>query len=191
MAPLTRPKGRRGGGQADKEAGVTMPPFGVQVAGLAALLLALDELLKTFARTHLAPCSVQNLAGCERLQVVGPLSLVRTGNAGSAFGFGQGWWVWLLLALVGVLLIPLYARWLARRGWVAGAGLGLQVGGALGNVLDRLALGGATDVLYAGSGPVWNLADLALVVGTLLATWALARGGARNTVIAPVGASLV
>jgi signal peptidase II len=51
----------------------------------------------------------------------------------------------------------------------------MQVGGALGNLLDRVALGGATDIIYAGWGPVWNLADVALAVGTVLATWALAR----------------
>jgi signal peptidase II len=170
---------------------VRMPPFGVQVAGLAVLVLVVDELLKTLARTHLAPCSAQLLPDCEHLEIVGPLWLVRTGNAGSAFGFRQGWWVWLALAVVGILLIPLYSWWLRRGGWVAVAGIGLQVGGALGNVLDRLVLGGATDVLWAGSGPVWNLADLALVVGTLLATWALARRGAQNTVIAPSGAGLI
>ena len=58
---------------------------------------------------------------------------------------------------------------------IAAFGVNLQVGGGLGNVLDRLLLGGATDVLYPGWGPVWNLADVALVLGTLLATWALAR----------------
>jgi lipoprotein signal peptidase len=48
-------------------------------------------------------------------------------------------------------------------------------GGALGNALDRLLIGGATDVLYVGWGPVWNLADVALIVGTVLATRALVR----------------
>jgi signal peptidase II len=165
-----------------------MPPFGVRVAGIAVLVLGLDELLKTVARTHLAPCSPKLVDSCERLELVGQLWLVRTGNAGSAFGFGQGWWVWLLLALVGVLLIPLYAWWLGREGWVAVAGIGLQVGGALGNVLDRLVLGGATDVLYTGWGPIWNLADVALGLGTLLATWALAQR--RRSIIAPTAAGL-
>ena len=94
---------------------------------------------------------------------------------GSALGFAQGWWLWIVLAAVGLGLIPLYAHWLGRSGWVAAMGVGLQVGGAIGNLLDRLILGGATDVLYLGVGPIWNLADVALVVGTLMATWALAQ----------------
>ena len=102
-------------------------------------------------------------------------SVVRTGNAGSALGFGQGLWVWLTLAGVGVVLIPLYARLLGRHGWLAISAVGLQLGGALGNLLDRLTLGGATDIIHAGWGPVWNIADVALAVGAVLATWALVR----------------
>ena len=94
---------------------------------------------------------------------------------GSALGFGQGLWVWLTLAGVGVVLIPLYARLLGRHGWLAISAVGLQLGGALGNLLDRLTLGGATDIIHAGWGPVWNIADVALAVGAVLATWALVR----------------
>lgn len=45
----------------------------------------------------------------------------------------------------------------------------------LGNPTGRLVLGGATDVLYLGRGLIWNIADVAIVVGMLLATWVLAR----------------
>jgi lipoprotein signal peptidase len=60
----------------------------------------------------------------------------------------------------------------ARMGVIA---VGLQAGGASGNLLDRLLFGGASDVLYFGGGPTWNPADVALGLGTLLATWGLAR----------------
>jgi len=43
---------------------------------------------------------------------------------------------------------------------------GLQAGGALGHLLVRLVLGGATDMLTLGPGLIWNLADIALAVGT-------------------------
>jgi len=36
-------------------------------------------------------------------------------------------------------------------------------------------LGGATDVLYAGWGPIWNLADIAIGIGTVVATWRFVR----------------
>jgi signal peptidase II len=141
---------------------------------MALLVVVTDELVKSVARLGLTPCSSTAVAHCN-FELVGPLRLVRTTNAGSALGFGQGWWVWLVLAGCGLLLIPLYARWLRSGGWVGVIAVGLQAGGALGNLLDRLLLGGASDVLYLGGGPTWNLADVALGLGTLLATWALAR----------------
>jgi signal peptidase II len=158
-----------------------------RLVGLLALfVLAVDELVKTVARVRLTPCPENSSALCDSIQVAGPLWLVRTANAGSALGFGQGWWVWLLLAVVGLLLIPLYAR-LLRGGRVTVLAVGLQVGGALGNLLDRLVLGGASDVFYiAGWGFTWNLADVAIGVGTLLAVWALARRQAGATSTVPV-----
>jgi signal peptidase II len=155
-------------------------------AGIAVLVLILDELVKAVARIRLAPCSGTSWVPCDRLELIGPLWLVRTTNAGSALGFVQGWWGWVVLAAVGLLLIPLYARWLRGGGWVAVIGVGLQVGGTLGNLLDRLVLGGATDVLYVGWGPTWNLADVAIGLGTLFAIWALARQRAAITARAPL-----
>jgi signal peptidase II len=85
-----------------------------------------------------------------------------------------------LLAAIGVLLIVVYAVRLRHAGWLAAVGIGLQVGGGLGNLLDRVLLGGATDMLYAETQVVWNLADVALVAGTVLATWALLRPTTRE-----------
>ena len=148
----------------------------IQRSGLiAGLVLVLDESVKTSARLRLAPCVGTPLSHCDRIELAGPLWLVRTANAGSAFGFRQGWWIWVALAACGVLLIPVYGRWLHGAGRLAALGVGLQVGGALANLLDRLVLGGASDVLYVGGQLTWNLADVALLAGTLVATWALAR----------------
>jgi signal peptidase II len=150
-------------------------------AAIATLTLLIDELVKSAARSLLAPCPNPLGGPCERLPLLGPLSLVRTSNAGSAMGYAQGVGIWVVLAALGVLLIGLYARWLRRGGRVAVLAVGLQVGGALGNLLDRLVLGGASDVLYVGWGPTWNLADVAIAVGTVLAIWALARRRAATT----------
>lgn len=151
-----------------------MRVFVQRTAFVAALVLVLDELVKTAARVNLAPCS-GTLASCDKVDLLGPLWLVRTANAGSALGFRQGWWIWVVLAACGVLLIAVYARFLHAVGWPGVAGVGLQVGGALANLLDRLVFGGASDVLYVGGQLTWNLADVALAVGTVIATWALAR----------------
>jgi signal peptidase II len=144
-----------------------------RIVGLALVVFAIDEAIKSVARLTLAPCSSGPVAGCEHMQLVGPLSLVRTANAGSVYGFVQGWFGWVLLAAVGVVLIPLYARFFRTGSAIAVLAIGLQLGGAAGNLLDRVAFGGASDILYLGGGPTWNLADIAIAVGTLLATAAL------------------
>ena len=148
---------------------------------IATLVLSADELLKVFVRARLPVCDMHALAGCERLDLVGPLRLVRIENAGSALGYAQGWQIWLLLAVLGLVLVPVYARRLRSGAWLAPAAVGLQVGGAAGNLLDRILLGGATDMLYVGYGLVWNLADVALAAGTLLATWLLVRASQSLT----------
>jgi signal peptidase II len=149
--------------------------FGRVVAIVATVVLLSDELLKAFVRASLPACDVYRLADCAHLDLVGPLRLVRADNAGSALGYAQGLGIWVLLAAVGVLLIPLYASKLRKIGTLGAAAAGLQTGGALGNLLDRLVLGGATDMLTLRPGLVWNIADIALAIGTLLATALLAK----------------
>jgi signal peptidase II len=146
-----------------------------RVAVLAALVAVFDEVVKTTARLRLEPCSSAPVADCDRVELLGPLWLVRTVNAGSALGFRQGWWAWIVLAAMGLLLTAVYGRWLRNAGWPAAIAVGLQVGGALPNLLDRVVFGGASDVLYLGGPVTWNVADVALATGTLVATWALAR----------------
>jgi len=155
--------------------GVRWSNFGRVAAVVAIVVLLSDELLKAFVRAALPVCDVYHLTDCAHLNLVGPLSLVRADNAGSAFGYAQGLGVWMLLAAVGVLLIPLYARRLRSVGTLGAAAAGLQAGGALGNLLDRLVLGGATDMLTLGPGLVWNIADIALAIGTVLASVLLAK----------------
>jgi lipoprotein signal peptidase len=91
-------------------------------------------------------------------------------KCGSALGFHQGWAIWLLLAALGLGIIPLYARQLSAFGLPVALAAGLQAGGGLGNLYDRVALGSATDMLTSGQALVWNVADLGLAFGTLLAT---------------------
>lgn len=142
---------------------------------IAVLVLTADELLKVFVRARLPMCDIRTLGRCERLELLGPLRMVRTENAGSTLGYAQGWQIWLLLAAFGLVLVPVYARRLRGDAWQAAAAVGLQLGGAAGNLLDRVLLGSETDMLYVGYGPVWNLADVALATGTLLATWLMVR----------------
>lgn len=153
--------------------------FALRAGAIAMLVLTADELLKVVVRTRLPVCEIRALVSCAHLDVIGPLRVVRTENAGSALGYAQGWQLWVLLAVVGLALVPLYARRLRGSPWPAATAVGLQLGGSAGNLADRLLLGGATDMLSVGYGLVWNLADVALAVGTVLATWLLLVRGSR------------
>ena len=60
-------------------------------------------------------------------------------------------------------------------------GFGLVVGGAAGNLVDRVRRKAVIDFIDLGWWPVFNLADVAIVIGTALALWSLVSSGARLT----------
>src|SRR5437870_3823976 len=113
----------------------------LRAAAIALLVTAVDQALKAFVRQHLAVCHALLVRGCPRLELAGPLGLVRAENAGSAFGFYQGLGLWVLVGALALLLIPLYGRRLRPGHLGAALAVGLQAGGALGNLLDRLLYG--------------------------------------------------
>lgn len=139
-------------------------------AGLVALL---DQLTKLWALAALAP---------HRPVAVLPfLSWTLVFNQGAAFSFlagAGGWQRWLLagaaLAIAAVLLVWL-ARLPARGQRLEKAALALVLGGALGNLIDRLARGHVVDFvdLHWGSWhfPAFNLADSAITLGAFLLLW--------------------
>lgn len=98
-------------------------------------------------------------------------------NAGAAFSFlaGAGGWQRWFFAMVAVLVSAVMVGWLARLGrerrWL-GFALGLVLGGGLGNLWDRLALGYVVDFLsvhyHQWYWPAFNVADSAISVGAIL-----------------------
>jgi len=107
--------------------------------------------------------------------VTGFFSLILTYNSGAAFSFlatASGWQRWLLagIAMVAAVVIVMLLR---RGGSVLySAGLALILGGALGNLDDRIVLGKVVDFLlfhYAGwAYPAFNVADSAITAGAAL-----------------------
>jgi signal peptidase II len=97
-------------------------------------------------------------------------------NTGAAFSFlagGSGWQVWLFGALAVIVCIALVV-WLARtpRGeWRTALPLALIIGGALGNLIDRLLRGQVTDFIQVywrtWAWPAFNVADSAICVGAI------------------------
>lgn len=133
--------------------------------GWAALAYGLDRLTKAWAEAA--------LAGRPPMRVVpGVLHLRFTTNPGGAFGlFGGQPWLFLATTLVVCLAIVLSAPRI--RGRLNAAGFGLILGGALGNLTDRILRGPGfsgrvVDFIDLQVWPVFNLADSAIVVGAAL-----------------------
>ena len=98
-------------------------------------------------------------------------------NEGAAFSFlsaAGGWQRWFFAALaLGVsLAIALWLRRLSRQQWLLGLGLAFVLGGALGNLVDRLRLGYVVDFISVHYRdwyfPTFNVADAAISVGAAL-----------------------
>lgn len=98
-------------------------------------------------------------------------------NEGAAFSFlsaAGGWQRWFFAALaLGVsLAIALWLRRLSRQQWLLGLGLACVLGGALGNLVDRLRLGYVVDFISVHYRdwyfPTFNVADAAISVGAAL-----------------------
>ena len=98
-------------------------------------------------------------------------------NYGAAFSFladAGGWqrWFFVTLALGVSLVLLVWLIRLPRREWVTGLGLGLILGGAIGNVADRIHLGYVVDFIdvhFKGwHYPAFNIADSAITCGVVL-----------------------
>jgi signal peptidase II len=108
----------------------------------------------------------------EEMVLLPVLSLVLAFNPGAAFSFlagATGWQRWLFAAVA--LAACALMLWLLRRGgsrWLCG-GLALIIGGALGNLWDRLTIGTVVDFVLVHYGrwsfPAFNVADSAITLG--------------------------
>ncbi len=132
---------------------------------LTAVVVGLDQLTKhTIAQSAAAQANRSVFLG---------VRLVHVRNRGVAFGFlsGGGWVVSVvtllaLAALLAFLTLRPQRRWL----WVP---TGLLVGGAIGNLIDRLAHGSVTDFIKLPLWPAFNVADTSITFGVLALLWVL------------------
>ncbi len=139
----------------------------------AVAVAALDQLTKALARATLEPgTAVAVVPGLE-------LSLVR--NTGIAFGAlseaGGAIVVALTVAALGLLLWLFASRPTRRLLWLP---VGMVLGGAVGNLIDRARLGGVTDFIDPAWWPAFNLADTAIVVGVFGVVLAIEGRGERR-----------
>lgn len=137
---------------------------------LAALFFLLDQLTKYVVRAY--------IPYRHSFPEDGFLRITHTFNTGSAFGLFQGQNTPLILvSVVGITVLALVYRSQPRPTNLLRLSLGLQIGGAAGNLLDRLRLGHVTDFIDVGPWPVFNLADSSIVIGLLLLAWLFLRPG--------------
>ncbi|MGD1076311.1 MAG: signal peptidase II [Thermodesulfovibrionales bacterium] len=128
----------------------------------ALAVIIIDQLTKYVVRTSLQPF--------ETIRVLPFLQLVSVRNEGAAFGLfkGMGNTAFILISIAAIILIA----YLMARGKEDRFGLSLILGGAVGNLLDRIVFGKVTDFIdvFAGSlhWPAFNVADSSLTVGLIV-----------------------
>jgi lipoprotein signal peptidase len=155
----------------------------IAMAGLAAAVIFIDQLTKLGIRVALATCPDGPIEACERIALAGPIGLLRTTNPSSALGLADpGSIVPVLLA--GGFLLATQATLIASPA-TRGIAIGLQLGGLLANLIDRVLFGSVIDFVHvqtggAGQGVVLNPADVGLVVGAAIAARAIIAGHRAN-----------
>jgi signal peptidase II len=141
--------------------------------GVAAVLsIGLDQWTKILAREHLKPLGPWG----HKTVIANYFDLRFSENTGVAFGMGQnlpgGRIVLTLIAVFALLLVGYYLVKSGPRQTRLHLALGLVGGGAIGNLVDRIAFGRVTDFIVWKIGkhewPAFNIADAALVVGVAL-----------------------
>lgn len=152
------------------------------LVGLAAIIVALDQWTKWLVRTNLPFQSTWLPAGMEWLTPYA--RIVNWSNSGAAFGtFQNGNTVFSILAVIVIIAILYYYPRVEANDWTLRLAMGLQLGGAAGNLVDRLILHRVTDFIAIGSFPVFNVADASISVGVavlLLGVWLKERSEKRQ-----------
>lgn len=155
-------------------------PLSVLGLGVIAATLVLDQASKIWAE--------MTLSYGHQIELLPILSLYRVYNTGIAFSLLAGFETFGLVALVLLVTAVVLVMWwrASDGGRLAAIGYALIVGGALGNLIDRLAYGHVVDFLYLhlGARPlfVFNLADAALTAGpAILILVYLLPGGTANS----------
>lgn len=139
----------------------------ILLIAVAALVLALDQATKTWVVRNLPLGQSRELA--EWLTPV--LSLTHVTNTGVAFGLLQGLGDFLMVvAFLTIALILVFSRNLPPDQWLLHFAMGLQLGGALGNLTDRIFRGAVVDFIDLNfwplhHWPIFNLADASIVLG--------------------------
>jgi len=145
------------------------PPWPWAWLGVTALVLLLDGYSKALVG--------EALELYRPLEVFPWLNITLAHNYGAAFSFlseAGGWQRWFFVALASAvsLVLLVWLLRLPRKDWVTGLALSLILGGAVGNLTDRIRLGYVIDFVDVHFGgwhyPAFNVADSAITCGVIL-----------------------
>jgi signal peptidase II len=127
--------------------------------GAAATTIVLDQVTKALVRASLQP-------GESWPSHDWPLRIRYVTNTGAAFGILQEQTAFLMvMAVVGLAAIYIYYRNPPFDHLIAPAAIGMMLGGAAGNLIDRIRMGRVTDFIDIPPWPAFNVADSSITVG--------------------------
>lgn len=140
---------------------------GLLLIVIALVVIGLDQLTKYLVRVHME-------LG-QSIPSEGIFRLTYTTNTGGAFGIlSNQAFLLALVAIIGIAVFLVYLRYIPLQSTLLKIGLGLDLGGAIGNLIDRLRFDGkVTDFIDIGAWPVFNVADMSIVVGTIVIAYYL------------------
>jgi len=138
---------------------------------IASIVVVLDQVTKALVRANI-PFGGQWMP----LDWLEPyFRFVHWENTGAAFGFFQnGGLVFAIMAVIVSIVIVIYYPQIPKEKKLMRAAMAMQLGGALGNLIDRLVFGPVTDFISVGNFAVFNIADSNITVGVgllILALW--------------------
>jgi signal peptidase II len=135
------------------------------ILGTAAVVILLDQISKRWIEGNL-PIG-DSLVPFPSLANF--FTITHFTNTGAAFGLFRGQsFLFVAIGIAVAVAIIVYMRYLPRDQFLVQLALGLQLGGAIGNMIDRVRQGHVTDFIYFHFWPAFNVADMAIVAGVSL-----------------------
>jgi len=132
---------------------------------IAACVIIPDQLSKVWVKQNLALNEVYRPeTGLSQF-----VRIVHAKNTGAVLGIFQNFnIVFTIIPFVFSVLILVYYRRIPQGAWMIRLAMGLYLGGAIGNLIDRLTVGYVIDFISIGSLPIFNIADLSIILGMIL-----------------------
>ncbi len=139
---------------------------------VVALVLLCDRISKYLVVSGLSEGQSRNLAAW----LTSVFHITYVTNTGAAFGLLPGWGgFFIVVAVIVIVVLVMYYIHLPDGQWLVRIALGLQLGGAIGNLIDRLHQGAVVDFIDLNfwplqNWPIFNLADASIVTGVVILT---------------------